>query len=72
MGLGLTLVSTFYCINPIFEDLGQSAMWAVLTVILVMEFTIGVAVLKGRTRGCATFLASTLGTGAHHVPVLFG
>jgi len=47
-------------------------MWAVLTVILVMEFTIGVAVLKGLNRACATFLAGTLGIGAHYLPVLFG
>ena len=41
VGLALTLVSTFYYINPIFNGFGDSAIWAVLTVVLVMEFTVG-------------------------------
>ena len=41
VGLTLTLVSTFYYINPIFKGFGDSAIWAVLTVVLVMEFSVG-------------------------------
>jgi len=72
VGLGLTLVSTFYYVNPVFKDFGQSAMWAVLTVVLVMEFTVGAAISKGLNRACATFLAGALGIGAHHLAILFG
>lgn len=72
VGLGLTLISTFYYVNAIFDDLGHSAMWAVLTVVLVMEFTVGAAILKGLNRACATLLAGALGVGAHYLAILFG
>ena len=69
MGLGLTLVSTFYYVNPVFKDFGQSAMWAVLTVVLVMEFAVGAAISKGLNRACA-ILAGVVGIGAHHLAIL--
>lgn len=72
VSLGLTLVSTLYYVNPVFKDLGQSTLWAVLTVVLVMEFTVGAAVSKGLNRACATFLAGALGIGAHYLAILSG
>jgi len=41
VGLALTLVSLLYLIKPLFEGIGQNAMSAVLTVVVVMEFTVG-------------------------------
>lgn len=41
VGLALTLVSIFYYVNPLFNGFGVSAMWAVLTVVVVMEYTVG-------------------------------
>jgi uncharacterized membrane protein YccC len=42
VGLALTLVSVVYYVTPLFDGLGgDSAMWAVLTVVIVMEFTVG-------------------------------
>ena len=41
VGLALTLVSTFYYVTPLFASLGVSAMWAVVTVVVVMEYTVG-------------------------------
>jgi uncharacterized membrane protein YccC len=42
VGLALTLVSVVYYVTPLFDGLGGgSAMWAVLTVVIVMEFTVG-------------------------------
>jgi len=41
VGLALTLVSVFYCVNPLFNDFRTSAIWAVLTVVVVMEYTVG-------------------------------
>lgn len=43
VGLALTLVSLLYLIKPLFEGIGQNAMSAVLTVVVVMEFTVGKA-----------------------------
>lgn len=42
VGLTLTLVCIFYYVTPLFDGFGSSAMWAVLTVAVVMEFTVGI------------------------------
>lgn len=43
VGLALTLVSVVYYVTPLFNGFGgSSAMWAVLTVVIVMEFTVGI------------------------------
>ncbi|KAJ6834400.1 aluminum-activated malate transporter 1 [Iris pallida] len=72
VGLALTLVSVFYYVNPLFNGFGTSAMWAVLTVVVVMEFTVGGTLGKGLNRTFATLLAGALGLGAHYVAVLGG
>ncbi len=41
VGLALTLVSLLYLLEPLFEGIGQSAIWAVMTVVVVLEFTAG-------------------------------
>lgn len=41
VGLALTLVSVLYYVTPLFNGFGDSTMWAVLTVVIVMEFTVG-------------------------------
>lgn len=41
VGLALTLVSLFYYIRPLYDGFGVNAMWAVLTVTVVFEFSVG-------------------------------
>jgi uncharacterized membrane protein YccC len=41
VGLTLTLVSTLYYITPLYDGFGESSVWAVLTVVVVMEYTAG-------------------------------
>jgi hypothetical protein len=41
VGLALTLVSVLYYVRPIFNNWGLSTLWAVLTVAVVMEYTVG-------------------------------
>lgn len=41
VGLALTLVSLFYYFRPLYDGFGQAGMWAVLTVVVVFEFTVG-------------------------------
>ncbi|OAY72821.1 Aluminum-activated malate transporter 1, partial [Ananas comosus] len=73
VGLGLSLVSVFYYVSPLFKSTFKDCtMWAVITVVLVMEFTVGGALTKGLNRALATFLASVMGVGAHHLAVIFG
>lgn len=41
VGLALTLVSLFYYFRPLYDGFGQAGMWAILTVVVVFEFTVG-------------------------------
>lgn len=41
VGLSLTLVSLLYLLEPLFKGIGQNAIWAVMTVVVVLEFTAG-------------------------------
>lgn len=45
VGLAITLVSLFYYFEPLYDGLGASAMWAVLTVVVVFEFSVGEYIL---------------------------
>lgn len=48
VGFAITLISLFYYFEPKFhyEGFGVSAMWAVLTVVVVFEFTVGKSLLS--------------------------
>ncbi|MQL84722.1 hypothetical protein Taro_017232 [Colocasia esculenta] len=72
VGLALAIVSIFYYVNPIYDGFGVSMMWAVLTAVVVMEYTVGGTLSKGTNRAFGTLLAGALGVGAHHLAVLFG
>ena len=41
VGLALTLVSLFYYIQPLYDRIGENLIWAVMTVVLVFEFSVG-------------------------------
>ena len=41
VGISLVLVSLFYILNPLFEQVGENAMWAIMTVIVIFEFSAG-------------------------------
>ncbi|MFQ6650891.1 hypothetical protein Gotur_022755 [Gossypium turneri] len=60
VGLCLTLVSLLYLIEPLFKSFGTSAIWAVMTVVVVLEFTAGATLCKGLNRGLGTVLAGSL------------
>ncbi|KAJ1407477.1 Aluminum-activated malate transporter [Sesbania bispinosa] len=41
VALSITLVSAFYYLKPLYNGFGSSAMWAVFTVVVVSEFSVG-------------------------------
>lgn len=41
VALALTLVSLLYSWRALFDDFGVAGIWAVLTVVVVFEFTVG-------------------------------
>ncbi|XP_065875921.1 aluminum-activated malate transporter 7-like [Euphorbia lathyris] len=72
VGLALTLVSLFYYFNPLYEGLGFNAIWAVLTVVVVFEFSVGATLGKAINRMWATVLGGGLGLGCHRIATLSG
>ena len=41
VGTALSLVSLFYYYQPLYDNFGVSAMWAIMTVVVVFEYTVG-------------------------------
>ncbi|CAE5966901.1 unnamed protein product [Arabidopsis arenosa] len=72
VGVALTLVSLLYYVRPLYISFGVTGMWAILTVVVVFEFTVGGTLSKGLNRGFATLIAGALGVGAVHLARFFG
>ncbi|XP_010441565.1 PREDICTED: aluminum-activated malate transporter 14-like [Camelina sativa] len=60
VGVSLTLVSLLYLMEPLFKGIGNSAIWAVMTVVVVLEFSVGATLCKGLNRGLGTLIAGSL------------
>ncbi|GLJ39486.1 hypothetical protein SUGI_0806620 [Cryptomeria japonica] len=60
VGLALSLVSLFYLMEPLFDQVGDNVIWAVMTVVVVFEFTAGATLSKGLNRGIGTVVAGSL------------
>ncbi|KAG6693825.1 hypothetical protein I3842_09G021000 [Carya illinoinensis] len=71
VGLALTLVSLLYYCKPLYEVFGDTGIWAVLTVVMVLEFTVGATISKGLNRGFATLFAGALAIGTEYFSRLF-
>ncbi|KAL6341825.1 hypothetical protein AAG906_038069 [Vitis piasezkii] len=72
VGLALTVVSLLYYVHPLYKFFHESGVWAVLTVLLVLEFTVGGTLGRGLNRTFATLLGGALGVGAQHLAALSG
>ncbi|KAL7154144.1 hypothetical protein ABFS83_04G215500 [Erythranthe nasuta] len=72
VGLAITLVSLFYYFDFSYEGFGVSAMWAVMTVVVVFEFSVGATLGKGVNRAIATLLGGGLGVAAHRLASFAG
>nr|XP_043613439.1 aluminum-activated malate transporter 12-like [Erigeron canadensis] len=60
VGISLTLVSLLYLLEPLYKGVGENVIWAVMTVVVVLEFTAGATLCKGLNRGLGTLLAGSL------------
>ncbi|KAI3523147.1 hypothetical protein L1887_01204 [Cichorium endivia] len=72
VALAITLVSMVYYLQPLYNGMGEAGIWAILTVVVVFEYTVGATLSKGMNRGLATLLAGALGIGAESFANLFG
>ncbi|XWS69788.1 hypothetical protein CRYUN_Cryun04dG0208700 [Craigia yunnanensis] len=60
MGLALSMVSLLIFWKGSYEDNSQYSIWAILTVIVMFEFSIGATFIKGFNRGLGTLCAGIL------------
>lgn len=67
VGVALCVVSLFYYMRPLYKGVGGNAIWAVMTVVVVFEYTVGATLYKSLNRICATCLAGFLAIGVHWV-----
>ncbi|CAL9136867.1 unnamed protein product [Musa textilis] len=72
VGLALALVSVFYYTRPLYDGVGGAAMWAVMTVVVVFEFTVGGSLCKGLNRATATLTAGSVAFGIHWLAIKSG
>ncbi|KAK7836428.1 aluminum-activated malate transporter 10 [Quercus suber] len=67
VGLSLLIVSFFYYMRPLYDGVGGNAMWAVMTVVVVFESTVGATLCKCFNRTIGTFLAGSLALGVQWI-----
>ncbi|KAK9939164.1 hypothetical protein M0R45_015871 [Rubus argutus] len=72
VALALILVSLLFYFQPLYEGFGLEAMWAILTVTVVFDFSVGATIGRGLNRLMATLVAAALGIGAHRLATLAG
>ncbi|KAL5701761.1 hypothetical protein ACHQM5_027069 [Ranunculus cassubicifolius] len=61
VGIALVLVSLLYLVDPLYSRLGENAMWAIMTVVVLFEFYAGAILSKGFNRGIGTVFGGMLG-----------
>ncbi|XP_062221029.1 aluminum-activated malate transporter 10-like [Phragmites australis] len=68
VGLALALVSVVFYTRPLYDGVGgAAAIWAIMTVVVVFEYTVGGSVYKCFNRAVATASAGVLALGVHWV-----
>ncbi|XP_028764279.1 aluminum-activated malate transporter 8-like [Neltuma alba] len=72
VGLALTVVSLFFFLRRLYDSFGDNAIWAVMTVVVVMEFSVGATLGKGLNRMLATLLGGFLGAAVQKLSTLSG
>ncbi|XP_021626993.1 aluminum-activated malate transporter 2 [Manihot esculenta] len=71
-GLALILVSLFYYIDPLYSTFGDNTTWAVMTAVVIFEFSVGATLGKSVNRMIATLGGGALSIGVCRLATVFG
>nr|XP_043615543.1 aluminum-activated malate transporter 4-like isoform X2 [Erigeron canadensis] len=71
-GLAIAIVSVLLFFSKPLRYVGENILWAILTVVLIFEFSVGATLSKGFNRALGTFSAGILALGIAQVSVWSG